>query len=196
MPLTASRFARSAVALVALALVLQAAPSRAGVVLDLSVDEMARAASVVVHGTVTRVDAAWDDSHQRIFTEVDLDVTSYLAGQGPDHVRIRQIGGRVGDTELRVPGQAVFAVGEEVVVFLEPDGSGEPNRWIVVSMAAGKFTVTFDRMTGERVVGRDLAGVSRIRTGDLQPAARARSVRPFTFMELADTVRRAVGGAP
>jgi hypothetical protein len=197
MPLTAPRVARSAAVIGALALVLQAGPSHAGVVLDLSVDEMARAASVVVHGTVARVDAVWDDSHRRIFTEVEIDVTAYLAGQGPDVVRIRQVGGRVGDQELRVPGQPSFAPGEEVVVFLEPDGTGAPNQWVVVCMAAGKFTVTYDRMTGERIVGRDETGLMRLRTGDLgPPAARARVARPYSFMELADTVRRAVGGAP
>lgn len=195
MPLTAPRIAWSAAAAVALALVLQAGPSRADLVIDLSVDEMARASSVVVHGTVTRVDAAWDDSRTRIFTEVDIDVSSYLSGQGPDQVRIRQVGGRVGDVELRVTGQPSFAVGEEVVVFLEPDGSGSPDRWVVVCMAAGKFTVTYDRTTGERVVRRDVRGLTLVGNTEIgRPAARPRTARPFTFGELADTVRRAVGG--
>jgi hypothetical protein len=180
------------ITVVAVALALRAGSSRADVVLDMSVEEMTRTASVVVHGTVTRVDAAWDDSHTRIYTEVDIDVTTYLAGQGPARVQVRQVGGRVGDSELRVAGQPSFAVGEEVVVFLEPDGSGTANRWVVLCMAAGKFSVTFDHVTGERVLGRDVRALVRI--GERTGARRARVARPLTFEMLADTVRRAAGG--
>jgi hypothetical protein len=189
------RIVWSAAVGVALALALPAGTSRADLVLDLSVDEMARAATAVVHGTVTRVGAAWDDSHTRIYTDVEIDVAAYLAGRGPDRVRIRQVGGRVGETELRVAGQPSFAVGEEVVVFLEPDGSEAPDRWVVTCMAAGKFTVTFDRLTGERIVGRDVRGlVSVERRAGAAAATNARVARPFTFGELEATVRRATGG--
>lgn len=166
---------------------------------DLTVAEMAARATAVVHGTVTQVAASWDETHTRIYTHVNIDVISYLSGQGPREVRIRQAGGQVGDTELRVVGQPSFSVGEQVVVFLEPDGSDEPNQWVVMCLAAGKFRVTTDETTGELVLSRDLREVRRITVGATDRVRPGRRViRPFLLRELRDEVRRAAspGGTP
>jgi hypothetical protein len=170
----------------------------AGVVEDLTIPEMAARATIVVHGTVGQVDMAWDESHTRIFTTVDIDVISYFSGQGPRTVRIRQVGGRVGDTELRVIGQPTFRTGEEVVVFLEPDGSRVPGSWVVLCMAAGKFSVTIDETTGELVLSRDLGEISSITVRADRGRPIRRSVRPLLLRDLEGEVRRTVrsGGTP
>ena len=62
-------------------------------------------------------------------------------------------------------------------------------------MAAGKFTVTVDRMTGERVDGRDVRALVRLGARDrasTNPGARV--ARPLTLGDLVETVRRAAGG--
>ena len=108
---------------------------------------------------------------------------------------VRQVGGRVGDTELWVEGQPRFFVGEQVVVFLSPDGAGTPDTWNVVAMAAGKFTVTTDGVTGELVLSRDLQALNRIRidTDGVRPAPRSNRVaRPLLLRELVQEVQQTI----
>lgn len=173
-------------------------PARADadVVLDLTIEEMSTMATAVVYGRVLSVDAAWNDSHTRIFTDIELEVISYLGGQGPETVRIRQVGGRVGDTEIWVAGQPRFSVGEQVVVFLEPIESDESNRWVVLCMAAGLFRVQHDQLTGELVLQRNLHGVSRIPGPGRRNLIRQHVARPLLLRELAEqvTTARARGG--
>lgn len=169
----------------------------ADVVLDLTIAEMAETSTAVVHGSVTRIDTAWNDSHTRIFTDVTVSVSTYLVGQGADTIHVRQVGGRIGDTELLVTGQPRFDVGEEVVLFLEPDGSGQEDSFVVVCMSAGKFNVSFDHLTGERVVGQDLRGLNVVPARGRRTVRTHTVARPFLFRELIETVTRAVaeGGA-
>lgn len=177
---------------VAMALISVPSTSEADVVLDLTIAEMAEASTAVVHGTVTDVDTAWNDSNTRIFTNVTISVTSYLGGQGAETIQIRQVGGRVGDTEFVVTGQPRFSVGEEVVVFLEPDGSGRENSFVVMCMAAGKFRVSFDQLTGERVVGQDLRGLNAVPARGRRTVRTHSVARPFLFHELVETIAQGV----
>jgi hypothetical protein len=170
---------------------LTSSPARADVVLDLTLDEMATMASLVVHGRVRSVDAAWDDSHQRIFTNVEIDVISYLGGSGPERVSVRQVGGRVGDTEIWVAGQPRFTVGEQIVAFLEPDGSDTPNRWVVLCMANGLFHVAHDELTGELVLERDLRGLTRTPGPGRMNLVRQHVARPLLLREISEAVARA-----
>jgi hypothetical protein len=94
-----------------------------------------------------------------------------------------------------VPGQPRFAVGEQVVVFLErvPEiDSGEELAHAVLCMAAGAYLVQHDRATGELVLGRDLRGLTRVRL-DGRPPARPSVARPLLLRDLAAEVRRARG---
>lgn len=168
-------------------------PARADTVLDLTVTEMAQMADAVIRGRVLSVDAAWNDSHTRIFTEVEIEVEAYLVGSGPDRVIIRQVGGTVGDTTLRVSGQPRFTPGQRVVAFLEPDGSGADNRWVVLCMAAGLYEVDFDELTGELVVTRNTRGLSRIPGPGRTSLIRARAARPNLLRELVAEIARARG---
>lgn len=183
--------------LLALLAALLAAPlgATANVVEDLTVAEMSVRSDLVVHGRVRSVEAAWDEGRTRILTTVRLEVLATLAGEAPAEVVVRQAGGRVGDTELVVAGQPTFVVGQQVVVFLERnpdlDQAGEP-AYVVLCMAAGLFRVTHDRATGEVVLGRDLAGLGRVRVGP-SPAVRDRVARPLLLRDLVAEVRRARG---
>lgn len=192
-----NRFVRLLIPLIFLA---WPAAAGASFVEDLSIAELTARSSAVVHGRVIRVESAWDETHTRIYTTVQLEVISYLAGDGPRVVTIRQVGGRVGSTELRVEGQPTFDPDERVVVFLEPDAERQ-DRWIVVSMAAGKFTVTTNTVTGELVLSRDLSGLDLVRLTPegMRPVRRARrAARPLLLRELVEEVRRAArqGGQP
>lgn len=177
-----------------IAMFFQPAKARANTVIDLSIAEMSQQASIIVQGTVANVSTHWNDDQTRIFTEIDIDVTSYIAGQGPQTVHIRQVGGRVDDTELVVAGQPTFNTGENVLVFLEPDGSGQENYWVCVCMSAGKFTLSFDSSTGELVVSQNTRNLNRFsRQGQI--VMRSQNVaRPFLFRDLLSEINAALQG--
>jgi hypothetical protein len=165
-------------------------------VVDLSLEEMAAHADAVVLGTVGRVEAAWDATETRIYTTVEVQVASYIAGSGPRLVTIRQVGGRVGDVELYVSGQPRFAPGERVVAFLERDEASDGS-FVVMCMAAGLYRVAVDDVSGEQVLTRNVEGLARVPGPGRTTLIRARSIRPLTLGELLERTRAAVaaGGA-
>ena len=168
-----------------------APPARATIVEELTVAEMAQRSGAVVYGTVTGVESSWDDSHTRIYTEIDIDVIEYVSGSGPEQVSIRQAGGRVGDDELVIAGQPTFTEGEQVVVFLEPLETTGTTRWVVLCLAAGKYRVTTDELTGELVISRDLEGITFARLTNSRRREAPRVARPSLLIDLIREVRRA-----
>ena len=165
-------------------------------VIDLSMEEMAAAATAVVFARVERVEAAWDAAREHIYTEVELRVISYLAGNGPDRLHLRILGGAVGDQELYVSGQPRFTEGERVVAFLERVEDDEGEHLVVSCLAAGLYHVTTDRVTGEQVLRRDLSGLIRVPGPGRRALLRRRVARPLTLGEVIERVRsvRGAGG--
>lgn len=144
-------------AALALLLWLLPPPAGAAAVLRRSIEEMTAAASVVVRGTVRTSRAAWE-GQSRIWTFTELEVTETLKGQAPTTLVVRQPGGEVGPVGQRVAGAARFAVGEDVVLFLDAprDAKTAP---LISGMAAGK--VRLERGgTGELRAVRHLDGLS------------------------------------
>lgn len=134
-------------------LLLLSAPARATTLVRMSDEALTLAADAIVTGTVTDVHAD-RTSHGTIATYTTIAVASVLKGYVPQAtVTVRDPGGRIGDDELHLFGAARYAVGEEVIAFLAQDGEG----WLRTSqMALGKFAVTTDGASGERVAARSL----------------------------------------
>lgn len=74
-------------------------------------------------------------------------------GSGPKEVTLVQLGGRLGNVEARVPGDADFTVGETALVFLHCPKS--PDRCYLVALGEGKVpllggdALVHDLFTGE-----------------------------------------------
>jgi hypothetical protein len=120
----------------AAALTLCVSPAWATTAIKASLTELAQTSTLVVRGTVKRLQSRWD--HQRILTDVDIQVTEALKGQPGALVRLTQPGGHVGNLGQTVEGLASFAEGEEVVVFLRPHSS---RGYMVAGFSQGKFHV-------------------------------------------------------
>src|SRR5689334_3161846 len=113
------RRASSALAL-GVALLFFAFPAAAELTPLWTVDELTAFASLVVSGRVTDVTSQWDPAVNGLYTYATIDVRDTWKGAVPGgRVVVKLLGGRVGDTEFRVDGQAHFRVGEDVVVWLE-----------------------------------------------------------------------------
>lgn len=104
-------------------------------------DALARSSAAAVQGLVVATSAAWDPEADTIYTFVTLDVSRSwgLDGQ-PARVVVKQLGGLVGGTAFVVGGQARFAVGEEVLVFL--DVRPRDRTLSVAGLEQGKWVLT------------------------------------------------------
>lgn len=124
-----------------------ALPAFATTLIAMDVPALTKAADVVVRGTVVRVEARWTMDRSRIVTDNEILVAqTYKGNVVAKTVVAMQPGGVVGDLGQKVHGAATFALGDEVVVFLERRG----DRFTVVGLAQGRLVV--DRAGAEPVV--------------------------------------------
>ena len=109
----------------------------------LSVGNLALASNAIVIGDVDGVAAGRDPATGGIYTYVTLQAREILKGSlTPGPIVLKQLGGRLDDEGLMVPGQARFAVGERVLVFLE---ARPRDRTLYTSgLWQGKWTIEFD----------------------------------------------------
>ncbi len=128
-------------------------PAEATVVVELPERELTASAAAIVVGRVKAIASDWDASRTQIFTDVTVALDEVVHGQLPPagDITIRQLGGRVGDTESRVLGSPQFTVGERVLLFLRPNPDGTLR---VAHLYLGKYSVTTDPATGEAIVQR------------------------------------------
>lgn len=118
-------------------------------VAQVSVDELTKLSTSVVHGTAEKIRSYWTDDEKFIMTDVVLRVEGAIKGSGVSETTVTIPGGRVGSRAYEVSDMPVFVEGEEVVVFTWQLPSGETT---VTGGVQGKFTVVEDRDTREKVV--------------------------------------------
>ncbi len=116
--------------------------AHATVMLPLSIEDMSRESVAVVRARVVEQEARWGEDKKRIFTHTRLEVLDpiHRARAIPTLIEVRTLGGELDGLGMKVAGEARFAPGEQVVVFLAADrDSSELFR--VVGMSQGKFRV-------------------------------------------------------
>lgn len=172
-------------------------PSAASTFVLMSAAQLAAAANGAWLARVQAV-ASGMTPEGHIYTYVTLLADNKLSGPAemPDRLVLRELGGRVGDTDMVVYGSPEFSVGERVVVFLEQADDGTFRTY---QHAMGKFRVEPDFSTGQALAVRDWGGnpdrvsVAHPITGAVSaPLSDRRPLR-----EIVDTIRgsTADGGA-
>ncbi|MEW6322838.1 MAG: matrixin family metalloprotease [Acidobacteriota bacterium] len=135
----------------------------------LTVAELTAISPIIVEGRVAEVTSRWDDDVRGIYTYVIVDVTeSHRGPVGRERIAVKLLGGRIGDIELAIAGQARFRAGSDVLLFLEVrprDGSLYPAG---LSQGAWEFTGA-DRAVAVRA---GQSGLERVDVGALRAAAR------------------------
>jgi hypothetical protein len=121
-----------------LAALLAATPALGAEAVALSVEGLTRVSDTVVRGQVRKMTSVLSDDGRRIFTLVDVDVTSTWRGDRVASAQLIIPGGVVGGIGQRVDGAPAFGGGEEVVVFLN---RAEAGGYRVAGLAQGKFSV-------------------------------------------------------
>lgn len=166
-----------------------ASVATATTLIAMDVPALTRGSDLVVRGVVTQVSSRWTDDGKRIMTDTELAIDEVLKGtQASKRVVVMQPGGVVGDVGQLVHGVATFAVGQEVVVFLERRG----DRTFVVGLAQGRFVI--DRSGPEPMVqgGEDELYLVDAKTHAPVEAPRA----PMTLASLVTLVRQNLGPSP
>jgi hypothetical protein len=133
----------------ALLMVSAARATSANGVLPLTFDALASQADVIVIGRVTAIAGGVDPAVNGIYTYVTVEASDVFKGPSVSgSFVVKQFGGVVGTRGVFVPGQAQFAAGEEVLLFL---GTRQrDNSLFTLGMWQGKWAVHVDGTTGER----------------------------------------------
>jgi hypothetical protein len=145
----------------------------------MTLEQLTGNAALVVRGrcidrTVTR------SADGRIGSLARFQVVARAKGDAPEVVTVRQLGGRIDDSELVVPGAPLSESGDDVVLFLEPRDDGTHG---VVGLALGYLPVVTLPGSGAGVrTSRMLGGV--FADGGVHPVD-----------ELLERVRTIAGGA-
>jgi hypothetical protein len=115
------RIARACAALTVVAVALTApAPARGSTEPKWSDAQLIHFADLIVTGRVLEIRSGFDPAVQAIYTYITVAVQRVLKGVVSEStITIKQLGGEAGRRGLRVPGQAAFNVGEDVLLFLE-----------------------------------------------------------------------------
>lgn len=132
-----------------------------------------------------RSQAARRDAHQRIVTDVSLDVLEPLKGSSEPFVLVR-LGGEIGELGMAIAGEPSFVDGRRYVVFARRSASGVGYR--PVGMSQGVMMVEPDANGADQVLPGG-GGLSLVdpRSGDHEPAA---LLGPTRLDVLLDEIRR------
>ena len=105
-----------------------------------TIADLTRNAALVVEGEVDAVSSKWNAARTQIHTTVRIFVTQYhKGGDGREVLEFRFLGGTVFDETLAIIGQPGFEVGENVLVFLNPQWEYADTP--IVEMEHGKLTL-------------------------------------------------------
>ncbi|MBX3270022.1 MAG: hypothetical protein KF729_07155 [Sandaracinaceae bacterium] len=185
------------------------ASASATVMIEYALEELVGGADAVVHATVvqSRVRMVLDgEGGMAPETLTTLRVHEWIAGPGGATVELRELGGVYPGGGLRYDGTPEYAVGEEVVVFLERRHEA-PHDLRTLGMAQGKFIVRQGLGGVPSTVRRDLTGIAFARWRDgvqtvVHPcdgATSARCEQPgmdlHGFLDYVRRVRRDLRGA-
>ena len=143
-----------------------ATPAFATTVIPVPEPALTRDAAAIVIGHVLRIESHWDQTQQRVETDITISVDEVLKGQlAATEITLRQPGGRAAGLESWLEGSPEFERGEKVLVFVRqrPDGTLR-----VAHLFQGKFSIITDTATGEEHVHREArpAGVNVLGAGE------------------------------
>ena len=120
------------------AALLLAASVHAVLMTPLSIEKMAARADLIVQGKVLSKTAQRDEQG-RIFTKVEVQVLDVWKGAVTNSPLVFvHGGGSLGEEKAEVGGQAEYAIGEELALFLILNERREP---VTIGLAQGKFII-------------------------------------------------------
>ena len=151
------------------ALLLMCAPiaARATTIRPMSLRELTRSSSTIAVAQATRVWSQWTPDHRLIYTYTEFSVKQALKGSPSSTIVVQQLGGSVGDVKMTVAGVEHWRSGDETVLFLNPNQSGN-GTYLVTGLLQGDFRVSRDRNGRSMVTNPVGSGVESFDTATHQ----------------------------
>jgi hypothetical protein len=118
----------------------------------MSVAKLTHVSRLILRARCVENSTAWDAGE--IWTFTTYEPAEVWKGSAQSRVRVRLLGGRIGNLTSNVSGVPRFRTGEDVVLFLAPTARGD---FSVVSWVQGTFRIHHDQRTGEDTVTQDSA---------------------------------------
>ena len=165
-------------------------PVHSATVKGATLGELRDLAELIVVGKVTHSESVHDPVLKQVRTQIRIRIEETLKGFASEVLEFEQLGGTSPDGRFvqTVSGQASFAKGERVVVFMERADSG---RLVVAGMAQGKFSLKEDVVTGLWWAKRDVSGLAFI--GDQSKVRRLAFAPPDPHHLPLKTLRALIG---
>jgi hypothetical protein len=130
-------------------LLLCSAPLHGSSVVSLNIQQLTKASSDVVTGTVVDQEARFSDDGRFILTISRLKVEKQVRGKTTlQTIEVVQPGGRVGDTTQRVHGMRLLRPQDKLLLFLQPEHALSA-RHKVTGFTQGIYRLQRDRLTGK-----------------------------------------------
>jgi len=133
---------------------IQAKLSNATIVKRMTIEEMTTEAEIILEGKVTSVESEWNYNREQIHTFVTVEVDEFVKGDlDVKELKLRLLGGTVGDTTMLIIDSPIFVPEEEVFLFLRKEYR---SFFPVEGLYQGKFHIETDPNTGEKVLRNEL----------------------------------------
>src|SRR5712692_2091505 len=133
---------------------LTALPARATTVVMLSDTDLILNSRLILTGTVISTTSVWDDTGSMVWTYVEVLTDRILKGEVPEGtIVLKQLGGTVGESTVRVFGQPGFTAGERVLMYLNAGADGTLHS---AHNFMGKFSVVQSPSDGKEFVERSV----------------------------------------
>ena len=116
---------------------------------EMSIQELTMESTSILYGKCTKMESAWTENNEMIFTTVTIVPEYYLKGNIGNEVSIVVPGGQVGDIVYEVSEMPSFRKGEEVFAFVWKHPSGKN---LVTGGYQGKLKIDMDVRTGKKTV--------------------------------------------
>jgi len=168
-----------------------AVPAGATTMRHLDTPALVTGSSDIAVGVVRSVGAHWNARHTKIVTDVVFDVTDSFKGEA-HQLTLTQLGGEVDGVRVSVPGGPLFRRGEEALLFVWRDAAGRAQ---VNGLAQGKFDITRDPATGERLVQRAAPGFAVTDARSLAPLPAGSAAPRLTLDQMVREVRAVLRNA-
>jgi hypothetical protein len=157
------------------------------VVRAMSLEELTRAADLVVLGKVTSVRPEWSRDHRRILTRVLVQTTESWKGAPPrSPVAVLTPGGELDGIGQQISGIPEVSTGDRVILFLRQ----RADAFRLVGMAQGLFRVEPGTVASGEVASRNLGGLSLVPRE--APKHEGSEPQPMPVVELRERVATAV----
>lgn len=136
----------------------------ATVILYLTLEELVQRAELIVIGRCEEKTSEWGVEREKIYTYITIAPERCLKGsECPPLVKIRLLGGRVGDMALTVPGTPRFQKYERVFLFLRRTPAFF---YHVIGLSQGKFTIIRKGKNNALFVKRNLSNLELLKKRD------------------------------